>query len=264
MVLGCTEFEPGSDTLLDEGDSRLLPGPPGEDWSCLNSVSDETVAPVFAGNAPRVVYSVQFVDLSSGQVYRNLEVRACGMTDVNCLTPVASGLRVDTEGWVDVPLFEGFTGYLEVTSEETLPYMFYLTQPLEPQTTPEFPLGMVSLESIGPLVQLVSGTYAEGTGIVALRIFDCQGVPAAGVSLSSDPDGRAFYFAGGLPTSTETATGPDGLGGFVNMSPGATVVQASTRNGSPIRGPQTVVVRSGWMSALYLKTGASQRAQATD
>jgi hypothetical protein len=264
IMLGCTEFEPGSDTLLDENDSPLQPGPPGEDWSCLNSGDQPAPPPVFAGNAPRIVYSVQFVDLSSGDVYRNIEVRACPLTDVNCTNPVASGLRVDAEGWVDVPLFEGFTGYLEVTSQETIPYMFYLNEPLEPQTQQEFPVGLVSLANIGPLVGLVGGTYVPGTGVVALRIFDCQGQPAAGVSLSSDPDGTAFYFAGGLPTNTATSTGPDGLAGFVNMEEGSTTVQAFTRTDVPIKGPQSVVVRSNWMTAVYLKAAKSRIAQAAD
>jgi hypothetical protein len=264
LALGCTEFDPGSDTLLDESDSTLLPpGPPGEDWSCLGG--EPTVAPpVFARDAPRVVYSVQFVDLSSGEIYRNIEVRACPLTDVNCTSPVASGLRVDAAGWVDVPLFEGFTGYLEVTSDETIPYMFYLNEPLEPQTEQEFPLGIVSLANIGPLVGLVGGTYVPGTGVVALRIFDCQGVPASGVSLSSEPEGTAFYFAGGLPTNAAKSTGTDGLAGFVNMAEGSTVVQAFTRNGVAIKEPQSVVVRPNWMTAVYLKAATSAVSRAED
>lgn len=265
IMAGCTEFEPGNDTLSDEtNNTALLPGPPGEDWSCLDSAPAETVAPVYAGNAPRVLYSVQFVDLSSGQLYRNLEVRACGLTDVTCARPVASGLHVDAEGWVDVPLFQGFTGFLEVTSDETLPYMFYLVDPLEPQSAPEYPLGMVSLASIGPLVQLIGERPVEGTGFVALRIFDCQGVTASGVSLSSDPSSSPFYFAGGLPTRSETATGPDGLGGFSNMAPGSIVVEATTRTGVRIRGPQAFAVRAGWMTAAYVKVAGTRAAPALE
>lgn len=257
--LGCTQLAASSDTLQpgsNKAVDSLSPAPKGQDWSCLREKSADAqtpAPPVAAGAAPRVVYSIQTVDLSTGQVYKSVQVRACGLTDVNCASPVAGPLSVDDQGWVDLPLFENFTGYLELTSPETVPYVFYLTEPLAPQVTPEYPLAMVSLKAIQPLVQLVGVTPQPDSGLLAFRIFDCRGDTASNVTISPVTGAVPWYFVDGLPSGTQQQTGVDGLGGFVNVPPGLAVIDALAPNGTSISGAHSLVVRPNWMSATYIR-----------
>jgi hypothetical protein len=181
------------------------------------------------------------------------------VTDINCESPVTSMLSVDAEGWVDLPLFRNFTGYLEVRSAEAVPLLFYLSEPIE-ESTVEYPLALVSVASLGPLVQLLGVPFEPDSGVLAVRAFDCQGSPASGVALSTESDGATWYFVDGLPTRMSSVTGADGLAGIVNVDPGLAVVELATQNGVSIDGPQSVVIRSGWMSAIFVRPAAGARA----
>jgi hypothetical protein len=256
--LGCTEFEPGSDTLSFTGNiDPLEPTEPiekGTDWRCLSQPVVPPSAPVFGGGVPRVIYSLQMVDLSSGAIYRSIKVRACPLTDVACANPLTDILTVNEQGRVDVPLFQNFTGYLEITSDELVPQLFYLTEPLQPQTAPEFPLAMVALTNLVPLVQLLNVELQPTSGLIAIRIFDCQGDTAPGVNLATEQnDAVPWYFVGGLPSRTQTRTGPEGLAGFMNVAPGLAVFEATNEDDTLLGGLQSVVVRPGWMSSMYLR-----------
>jgi hypothetical protein len=254
----CTSYEPASDTLPDDAVGQLAAAAPGESWDCLERGAEPLPVPTVAQANDRVVYSVQFVDLSTGRIYPDAQVRACGVADINCEAPVTNTLRVDAQGWVDLPLFRNFAGFLEVTSSEALPYLFYLTEPLVASTV-EYPIVTVSLTSVGALVELLGVDPEPGTGFIALRAFDCDGDTAPGATVSGTDEGVPWYFVDGLPTSTATATGPDGLGGFVNTPPGLAVVDLKAPNGVSIRGAQSVVVRPNWVSSAYVRPRSGKR-----
>jgi hypothetical protein len=247
MAWGCTGYEPASDRLEESVLARL-----DEHWGCLGTTPEAATVPVFSETVDRVVYSIQVVDLSTGQIYPDARVRACGIADINCENPVTDTLLVDAEGWVDLPLFRDFTGFLEVTSSEAVPFLFYLNEPLG-QSMVEYPLALISLASLPPLVQLLGIDYQPGTGVIAVRAFDCQGATASGVSLSTENEGVSWYFEDGLPTSMGTGTAADGLGGLVNVQPGRAVIDMTAPNGASIGGRQSVVVRPNWLSAVYVK-----------
>lgn len=248
MPWGCTPFEPGDDQLEEPSLAQA--------WSCLAQAGELRATPVFSGAAPRVVYSIQVIDLSSGQIYPDATVRACGLTDVNCEAPVSDTLPVDSQGWVDIPLFRDFVGYLEITSPQTVPSMFYLTEPVLPQATTEFPLTMVSRASIGPLTQLVGVQPEPGTGIFATRSFDCEGNTASGVTLISEADGVPWYFVDGLPSRMASATSADGVAGLVNVPPGLVLVETFAPGGASIAGRQSLVVRPNWLSTAFMRPPA--------
>jgi hypothetical protein len=91
-------------------------------------------------------------------------------------------------------------------------------------------------------------------GLIALRIFDCNGKTAPGVTLSTAEDTAIpWYFVGGFPSGMQTETGPEGLAGFVNVSPGLTIFEASNKDATLLGGVQSVVVRAGWMSSMYVR-----------
>ena len=256
-LTACSSYEPASDTLPDDEVGQLAPTA-GESWDCLERGDEPLPVPSVAQTNERVVYSVQFVDLSTGRIYPDAQVRACGVADINCEAPVTNTLSVDAQGWVDLPLFRNFAGFLEVTSSEALPYLFYLTGPLVASAV-EYPIVTVSLTSIGSLVQLLGVDPEPGTGFMALRAFDCEGNTAPGATVSGANEGVPWYFVDGLPNTTATATGPDGLGGFVNMPPGLAVVDLKAPTGVSIRGAQSFVVRPNWVSAAYVRPRRGRR-----
>jgi hypothetical protein len=258
IASGCTSFDPPSDTLTANEVNGLSPGPSSPEWGCLDPSVERAAIPVFSESVARVIYSIQVVDLSTGQIYPDARVRACGVADINCENPVSDTLSVDSQGWVDVPLFRDFTGFLEVTSSEAVPYLFYLSEPLS-ESIVEYPLTLISLASLGPLVQLVGVQQQPGTGVVAVRSFDCVGNTASGVVLSTEASGTPWYFIDGLPTGRGAATGTDGLAGMVNVVPGLAVVDVKAPTGLSIRGPQSVVVRPNWLSVVYVRPPAGRR-----
>jgi hypothetical protein len=260
MAWGCTDYEPASDTLPADAVSELTPSD-SPNWSCLSPTAEPATIPVFSEAVDRVVYSIQIVDLSTGQIYPDAQVRACGVADINCENPVTDTVDVDDEGWVDLVLFRDFVGFLEVTSTEAVPYLFYLTEPLT-QSVVEYPLAVISLASLGPLVQLVGVPPEPGTGVIAIRTFDCLGGTAAGVSLSTDNEGVPWYFVDGLPTGMGTETAGDGLAGLVNVQPGLAVIDVKAPGGVSVRGPQSVVVRPNWLSAVFVRPPGARRSEA--
>lgn len=249
---GCTAFEPGTDTLSEEP-AALQPRGDDPRWGCLTPTPAPPLVPVLAESGERVVFSLQLVDLSTGQIYPEATVRACGLADINCESPVVSGLTVDPRGWVDVPLYEGFTGFFEITSPQILPYLFYLTDPVPAESVTEFPLGVISRASLEPLVALAGLPFEPDKGIVAFRVFDCTGALASDVSFVSETEGVPWYFVDGLPNTSVQATSPDGLFGLANAPPGLAVIDPRSPDGLSIAGPQSLVVRAGWLSAAYVR-----------
>jgi hypothetical protein len=251
---GCTEFEPGDDVLRSaQGD--LEPAGPGEDWSCLD-VGDGMFAPpapVSAGTARTIMYPFYFVDLSSGGVYPDIQVRACGVADPTCASQVGPTLRVNPDGRVSMPLFENFVGFIEVTSPQIVPTMYYLIEPVTSALDPEFPNAVVAVSAIKDLVRLTGVEPKDETGIFATRAFDCRGVPAPNVTFDMSIDGAPYYFVRGLPSGVATSTDSTGLAGFTNISPGLAIIEGTLPDGASIGGPQSVVIRSGWMSAFFLR-----------
>jgi hypothetical protein len=257
-VCGCTGFESPSDTLTASEINGLTSNEPSAEWGCLDPRAQPAALPVFSESVARIIYSLQVVDLSTGQIYADARVRACVVADINCENPVTDALPVDSGGWVDLPLFRDFTGFLEVTSSEAVPYLFYLSEPLT-ESTVEYPLTLISLASLGPLVQLVGVQPQQDTGVIAVRSFDCAGNTASGVVVSTENLGTPYYFIDGLPTGMGSESGADGLGGLVNVVPGLVVVDAKAPTGASIRGPQSVVVRPNWLSVVYVRPPAGRR-----
>jgi hypothetical protein len=263
LALGCTEFASGED-VLGEQQSRLEPGSTGANWSCVEGVAPPPPAraPVAAGAVPSAIYSLQFVDLSTGALYPDITGRACGIADPDCLNPVAGPLTVDAEGWIDFPLFEGFTGFIEVKSNVILPTLFYVVEPITANMPPEYPLAVVSIDSVVTLTLLTGVQPLPRTGIFAGRTFDCDGYTAPGVALSINIPGSPYYFLGGLPSGVARVTDSMGLGGFSNLTPGLAILDATLPGARSIAGPQTAVIREGWLSVIFFRPPGGARAEA--
>lgn len=253
LASGCAQFEPGSD-MLEAETAANLPRATSAEWACLDAgTSGAAPEPVVANTVERVVISLQVVDLSSGQTYSDAALRACGITDINCESPILDGLFVDERGWVDIPLFAGFTGYLEITSPTMAPVLFYYVDPLPPRSIVEYPLAVVARASLQPLVQLLGVDFDPNVGVQAFRAFDCTGAPAAGVSFTLEGNAVPWYFAGRLPNGMASATDPEGIGGFVSVQPGLTVIEAMAPDGRSMAGPLNLLTRPGWVSVTFVR-----------
>jgi hypothetical protein len=251
LALGCTEYEPASDTLPSTTENPLEGLPPalGADWSCLGTAQDRAPAPGMLG-AP-VVYSLRLVDLATQEPVPDVVVDACALTDITCNAPVASRLTPDAEGWVNVPLTSNFTGYLEIESPGTVPYLFHLPDD-GIRTMRDFPLLLIDLESFGALQQALRIQADPTLGAIAMRAFDCQGNPAPGVALQTNSGGVPFYFENGLPNTTRRVTDAAGLAGFIGAVPGVTLLESELANGTTTS-TKSLIIRSSWMTSVFMR-----------
>jgi hypothetical protein len=203
-----------------------------------------------------IVYSLQLVDLATDEPHANATVRACGLTDVMCDTPVTPTMMTDSEGWVSLRLTQNFVGFLEIVSERAVPYVFYLPSEGLRRTTSDYPLAMIGLESFQGLLATYQLPLDPTLGGIAFRSFDCQGNPARGVELTSDRSGVPWYFDQGLPNTERRQTDESGLGGFVSSEPGLSILEASLPDGRTIES-MSIIVRPSWIAAGYLRPAAA-------
>jgi hypothetical protein len=221
----------------------------GADWSCVGQAPERDLTPGSTGAS--VLYSLRLVDLATGAIFPQINVRACALVDINCTNPVTAQLVPAEDGWVDVPLTENFRGYLEIVSPRAVPYLFHLPD-AELRTTRDFPLAMVALESFGALLGALNVQADPSLGAIGMRAFDCSGEPAPGVVFKTTSGGIPWYFEGGLPNRERVTTDSGGLGGFIGSQPGVTVLEASLPDGTVTTGG-SYVVRAGWMTSGYLR-----------
>jgi hypothetical protein len=248
LLGACSDYESATDRYM----GSLQPGA-GVDWSCLQAAAEPPRTPGLAGGV--IIYSLRLVDLATDEPYADATVRACGLTDIQCDTPITPKLLSDGDGWVNVRLTENFVGYLEIESPRAVPYVFHLPA-AGLATKADFPLAMIALESFGALLQAFELPINPALGAIAVRSFDCQGRPAAGVELTSSVAGVPWYFEGGLPNTERLETDDSGLGGFVNSAPGVSLLDAKLSDGRLIES-KSIIVRPSWMTAGYLRPAAA-------
>jgi hypothetical protein len=259
LALACTEFEPGSDELPEQSNGSetrtgALTVQAGRDWSCIGPLGASSEVIRNTANAARLVQSLQLLSLAAGTVPREVVVRACAQRDVNCTNPLTPDIPIDAEGWVDLPLYDGFDGFLEITGPEIVSTLFFYQEPLSTTSRLDVtPLGVVE-KALLPMLTAAIGTPQDpALGLVYLRAFDCKNDEALDVRYTIDKLGVPFYFVAGLPSAAPTETDSSGLGGFLNIPEGIAVVDASLKSGNrDIALPTTILVRPNWMTGLRL------------
>jgi hypothetical protein len=261
-ALACSSFDGASDVAPAPGPAAAtssttsLSATPGEDWSCLqNAVS---ARPVPALGATPFAYRLQLLDLATQRVAAGLAARACGLADVECARPVAGPVLTDEEGWLELPLFEGFTGYLEVWAPGVQSVLLHIAEPLTRDQVPDYPYLVLSIDTVVALGRGLGVELEPTQGMIAIRVFDCQRLLAPGIVFSTPGTGLAYYFVGGLPSVMADETGADGMGGFLNVPTGLAQLEATTPQGASIRGPRSMVIRPGWMSSAFVFARDSQ------
>lgn len=242
--VACTEFEPGTDLQraavpLEPTSSVPDPSATSSAWSCLDQ------APPATAFRPTVSYTVTIVDSVTNEPPAGLSVRACDDVDINCARPLTPSTGVSPDGRVRLSLAQGFDGFLEITSDSTLPTRLY-------------PDGLVRDDQDGAILELIDAETAQllagaagvelrdDAGIVLGRAFNCDGQLAAGVRLEADTSEVAFAFIDGLPIEGPT-TGGEGLVVFVNVPAGFTFIEGTLASGSRSMGSTTAESRPGWL-----------------
>lgn len=244
----CTEFAPSSD--IETVTAPVLAGA----WACLGS--EPPTPPSDAASAPRAVRSLRIQGFVGGTGMGAAMVRACSVRDPDCLSPVSPWTTANAEGWVDVPLYAGFDGYLEITGPGAVPVMLFYSTPLAADTAvdsdPEF---LVDLETALSFDRLFLGREAfPNTGVITLRALNCANAPAPDVQFRLEPSAVSWYYVGDIPVATAQATTESGVGGFSDVRPGTVVVSAElTESGQQLAPPRSVFVRSGWFTNIRFR-----------
>ena len=266
LALACTPFEPGEDELPDPNAVNAssptntvvdsLTAEKGRDWSCIGPLNTEQAVARSNANAARLIQSLQLLSLVAGTPAVG-SVRACAQRDVNCTSPVTPSVPIDGQGWVDLPLYDGFDGYLEITGPDIVSTILFYQDALSTESRRDTtPLGMVEKQLLPMLTSAIGAQQDPALGLVYLRAFDCNNDAALGVRYSIDKPSVPFYFVAGLPSSAANETEGSGLGGFINVTSGIVVVNATLTSGvKAIALPKTLFVRPNWMTGLRIIPG---------
>lgn len=250
LLPACTEFAPSSDIEAETETAAL-----GDEWACLDT-DTEAAAPVDPASAPRAVRSLRIQGFVGATDMSGTMVRACTLRDPDCLAPVSPWTAAKADGWVDVPLYAGFDGYLEITGPGAVPVMLFYSTPLTAETAadsdPEFLVDMQTALSFDRLF-LMRDAFPS-TGVITLRALNCANTPAPGVQFRLEPAAIGWYYVGDIPVATATATTESGVGGFSDVRPGTVVVSAElTDSGRQLAPPRSVFVRSGWFTNIRFR-----------
>lgn len=254
MATACTAYEPGTDTLTEES-AELTPGesdvPADGPWSCVPDSVEPTRYLGEESASRRLVRSVQLLSLVTSAPIPGITVRACAQRDLECSVPLTPDLPVSADGWVDVPLYEGFLGYLEVRGETVMPSALVFTSPVVGADTGSGgAYALVESDVLSSLTAAIGAQQSPMLGLVAVRALDCNERDASGIHYEIDETGVVpWYFVGGLPSNTVSQTADSSLGGFVNVPPGLSIVSALLAPSQrTIVAPTSVLVRPGWMT----------------
>ncbi len=206
--LGCSGLARGDDTL----DPR---------WGCLGEPSVQAQSLLVQAQSSAVV-KLRFRDLFQQSSLGGVGVDACLSSDSACASPIAAGLVASEDGTLDIPLYRGFEGYLELEAEGIISTLYFLP-PLA---------GNLDLGEVGLIREVNLRTFNENfnagidfdKGHLVLTTRDCNGNPVEGMHLSTNAGGKPFVMDGGLPSFVDPITGPPGAGGFLNLEVGGAYV----------------------------------------
>lgn len=203
-----------------------------------------------------VHYSVQILEYVTRRAPKNIVVKACSGTDVNCRTPIASFTDTLGNGLVELDLPKGFLGYFEVSSDAT-PAVSYVTKALT-EDTRDRDLQIPSAASLEGLAAVAGVTVDQGKGLVLLEAFDCAAMSSGGVQFvagSGMSEATPFFIVNGVPNrealvSVYNSDTDVSDGGFINMSPGFVNFTARYGVDGPLLGSFNANIRAGTVSFI--------------
>jgi len=243
----CTELAPGSDILTASPGQRLGVADGGAErvdpkWACLGQAEPPSAVAL----RPSVGLTLAVVDPALQTTPAGLQVRACNRIDVECANPARPATGMSSDGLVHLSLDQGFNGFLEITSPSIVPFLFFVSRPL--QTERQETLNVIGPGALQALAGVGDVVLDPTLGLLLLRAFDCQGELVSGVQVSNDAGGQPFNFIDGLPSVGNDVSSLDGIVGYLNVPVGSVVGQGLELDKGQLTGRVNVVVRRGWFT----------------
>jgi hypothetical protein len=251
-LAGCTKFASELDGVST---TELQPGPVEDkdtDWSC---VSTEAGNPIMQNNGPPLDYTIQALDFLSGGTPANMRMRACYRGDVACAHPATEYLPADAEGRVTLPLTEGFSGFLEIVTDDMVPTLLLFPAPLSPELVEALSTQTIALLPFDALAAFGAASAIDlspEAGLLSVNAYDCTGAGAAGVRLELNAPAVPFTFIDGLPIAYSDTTTDEGTGGFANVFPGLVFVRGYRAGTDDMVGLESVLIRAQWVTVTSL------------
>lgn len=225
-----------------------------EPWACLGAVT----APTAEGTMGTM--RVRIANFQTNAALTGVTVKACARADDACATPHSTA-TTDSTGIASLtyPMgAAGFDGYLEVSggtgANEVTPTRNFF--PLPPYRTMEqYSLLVVTRATFTLLSAGFSAMLDATHGAIAFIANDCNGDRASGVSASITPaatGARQFYFTGAIPSLTATQTDATGVGGYLDVAPGAYAVEGRRVSPGARVGAVSLSVRGGYITSTNL------------
>jgi hypothetical protein len=249
-VPGCTKFASELDRPVEDDVSGSALQPPLRDWSCV----PEMPPAVLTANTSRpLTYTLGVTNLVTSVPVANAQVRACFRADVGCSNPIGAPLVTRADGTVSITLFEGFNGFLEIVAEGLLPTIAFFPSAWSAELLPymeQLPVLVLPAEALLGLATSARVQLDPTGGLVSMYTYDCMGPFAPGVRLEIDTAAALPYaFVDALPVLGQDVTSESGIVGFVNVPPGIVVVTAFPDDGQQALSVDTMLVRTGWVTA---------------
>ena len=217
-------------------------------WGCLDNYEPPVIP-----SGDKVLYPLRFeYAIKPGVVPANLSLELCSSLDVNCTNPVAGIPQPDAGGKVTLELDPAFDGYVKIASDDTMPSVAILHQPVI------IPMGEILIRLITPtefqgLVAAAQETYDDTRGVAVVLTSDCQDVRTAGVSVhtdDTDSQSVSFYFRGNYPDVQGTSTDKEGAAGYLNLPIGIVTVDAFIASSSVFIGEASFQSQAGTITYL--------------
>jgi hypothetical protein len=250
-LAGCTKFASELDGVST---TELQPEPVEDkdtDWSC---VSTEAGNPIMQ-NGPPLAITVQALDFLSGGTPTNMRMRACYRGDVACAHPATEYLPAGADGQVTLPLTVGFSGYLEIVTDDMVPTLLLFPAPLTPELVQALSTQTIALLPFDALIAFGAASAIDlspEAGLLSVNAYDCTGAGAAGVRLELNAPAVPFTFIDGLPIAYSDTTTDEGTAGFANVFPGLVFVRGYRAGTEDMIGLESVLIRAQWVTVTSL------------
>jgi len=212
------------------------------DWSCVGV----NKAPQFY-DGPDESLTVTVRDYLTSDPLVGVQVRACDANDGDCASP-GSEAMTNSSGVGLLDVSPGTMHYIEASRSDMPTQLFFLPGPVSELPSAEISWTPLLQTTVNGFLALVMVTLDPTRGMLALRLYDCAGDPAEGVTFevdTADADTVVGYFNdNGFPDLSRTTTSSTGEAGIANLPVGPATVTATLPDGS-FADERKVVVRAG-------------------
>jgi hypothetical protein len=194
------------------------PNPVEERWKCLGNIPEPMPQPGVIHHYRQPIFKVVDNEPPAG-----MRVNLCQTIDVTCETPILEDVPADADGTIEFDVESGFEGYLEITSDETMPTLAFFGPPIVADVDQAEALRLVSQSSFDAIVMYAGFETDPQRGHALALLSDCSGHGTAGVSMEIDVDDPAtqrFFLYNLLPDPNGTVSDDSGNGGYLNIPVG--------------------------------------------